>query len=118
MASREDVRRLALALSEAVEEGEGGAFRVDGKLFAWTWMERLQQGRPRVANPDVIAVRVADEGEKHALIALDPEVFFTEAHYDGYPAVLVRVPAIPLDLLEKVLTDAWRTRAPRRLLGD
>jgi hypothetical protein len=118
MASREDVRRLALALPEAVEEGEGGAFRVDGKLFAWTWMERPIPKRPRVANPQVIAVRVANEGEKQALIALDPEVFFTEPHYDGFPAVLVRLPAVSPDLLERVLTDAWRTRAPGRLLDE
>jgi hypothetical protein len=108
---------LALALPEAVEDTDSGAFRVDGKLFAWPWLERLHPGRPRVANSEVIAVRVADEGEKHALIGLDPEVFFTEAHYEGYPAVLVRLPVIPLHLLEKVLADAWRTRAPRRLLG-
>ena len=41
-----------------------------------------------------------------------------EPHHDGYPEVLVRLPAIDLELLEKVLTDAWRTRAPRRLLTD
>ena len=67
-------------------------------------MERLQPGRPRVANPGVIAVRVASEDEKHSLIGLDPEIFFTEPHYDGYPAVLVRLQPIPLDLLEQVLT--------------
>ena len=115
MADRDDVRRLALALAEAVEDEDGLAFRVDGKLFAWPWLERVQPGRPRVPNPDVLAVRVASEDEKEALIGLDPEIFFTEPHYDGYPAVLVRLPAIPLDLLEKVIADAWRTRAPRRL---
>ena len=114
MADGDDVRRLAIALPEAVEDGASGAYRVDGKLFAWPWMERLHPGRPRVANPEVIAVRVANEDEKQALIALDPEIFFTEPHYDGYPAVLVRLPAIPPDLLERVLSDAWRTRAPRR----
>jgi hypothetical protein len=48
----------------------------------------------------------------------DPEVFFTEPHYDGYPAILVRLPAIDLDLLGVVVTDAWRCRAPGRLLGN
>jgi hypothetical protein len=115
MADGDDVRRLALALPEAVEDSTSGAYRIDGKLFVWPWMERLQPGRPRVANPEVIAVRVANEGEKQALIALDSEIFFTEPHYDGYPAVLIRLPAIPPDLLEKVIADAWRTRAPRRL---
>jgi hypothetical protein len=115
MASQGDVRRLALSLPEAAEDA-GFAFRVDGKLFAWVWMERIVPKRPRVPNPDVIGVRVADELEKQTMLALDPEVFFTEPHYDGYPAVLVRLPGIDLDLLERVLTDAWRTRAPHRLL--
>jgi hypothetical protein len=118
MADRDDVRRLALALPEAAEDADTVAFRVDGKLFAWPWLERVHVGRPRVANPDVLAVRVASEEEKEALIGLDPEIFFTEPHYDGYPAVLVRLPAIPMDLLEKVIADAWRTRAPRRLQGS
>ena len=113
MASPDDVRRIALALPEAVEDETGGAFRVDGKLFAWPWLERVLPGRPRVVNLGVLAVRVASEDEKEALIRLDPEIFFTEAHYDGYPAVLVRLPAVPLDLLEKVIPDAWRTRATR-----
>jgi hypothetical protein len=65
----------------------------------------------------VIGVRVADEEEKQAMLALDPDIFFTEPHYDGYPAVLVRLPAIDGALLEKVIGDAWRVRAPRRLAG-
>jgi hypothetical protein len=65
----------------------------------------------------VLAVRVENELEKQSLLALDADVFFTEPHYNGYPAVLVRLPAIDLELLEKVLTDAWRTKAPRRLLN-
>jgi hypothetical protein len=44
-------------------------------------------------------------------------VFFTEPHYDGYPAILVRLPAIDLGLLGVILADAWRSRAPKRLLG-
>lgn len=74
-------------------DADGSAFRVDGKLFAWPWMERVHPKRPRVANRDVIAVRVANELEKQSLLALDPPVFVTEPDYDGYPAVLVRLPA-------------------------
>jgi hypothetical protein len=114
MASRADVRRIALSLPETTEDG-GFHFSVAGKGFAWVWMERVQPKRARVPNPEVIAVRVANELEKQALLSLDPAVFFTEPHYDGYPAVLVRIPAIELDLLEKVLTDAWRAKAPRKL---
>lgn len=78
-------------------------------------MERLDPKKARVPNPDVIGVRVANELEKQTLLSLDPAVFFTEPHYDGYPAMLVRFPVIEVDLLEKVLTDAWLTRAPKKL---
>jgi hypothetical protein len=117
MAAQDDVRRIALSLPEA-NEADGFSFVVAGKAFAWPWMERIHPKRPRAANPDVLAVRVANEMEKQSLLGLDPEIFFTEPHYDGYPAVLVRLPAIDDGLLEKVLTDAWRTRAPRRLVAD
>jgi len=117
MATREDVRRIALSLPEAREE-PGFAFSVAGKGFAWPWLERLDPKRARVPNPDAIGVRVANELEKQALLGLDPEVFFTEPHYNGYAAVLVRIPAIDLDLLEKVLTDAWRCRAPKKLVTE
>jgi hypothetical protein len=115
MATLDDAHRIASALPEATSDPGGFAYRVDGRLFAWLWMERVQPKRPRVPNPEVIAVRVADETEKQAMLTLDPEVFFTEPHYDGYPAVLVRLPAIGEALLEKVIADAWRLRAPRRL---
>jgi hypothetical protein len=117
VATREDVRRIALSLPESVEEPGRFSFAVDGKAFAWVWLERVDPRRARVPNPEVIAVRVANQLEKDGLLALDHEAFFTEPHYDGYPAVLVRLPAIELDLLTDVLTAAWRLRAPRRLLA-
>jgi hypothetical protein len=117
VATREDVRRIALSLPESVEEPGRFSFAVDGKAFAWVWLERVDPGRARVPNPEVIAVRVANQLEKDSLLALDAEVFFSEPHYDGYPAVLVRLPIIDLDLLTDVLTAAWRSRAPRRLLA-
>ena len=115
MASLDDAHRIAAALPEAVRDPSGFAYRIDGKLFTWAWMERVQPKRPRVPNREAIAIRVADEVEKQAMLVLDPDVFFTEPHYDGYPAVLVRLPAIDEALLEKVIGDAWRLRAPRRL---
>lgn len=72
--------------------------------------------KARVPNADVIAVTVGNEFEKETLIEMDSAAFFTEPHYDGYPAILVRLPAVDLDLLELVLTQAWRLRAPKRLL--
>jgi hypothetical protein len=47
---------------------------------------------------------------------MNPDVSFAEPHYDGYPAILVRLSAIDLDFLAVVVTDAWRLRAPKRML--
>jgi hypothetical protein len=116
VATVRDVRRIGLSLPGAVEKDD--QFRVGGKLFAWPWMERVDPKRSRVANRDVLVVRVANELEKQALLDLDPEIFFTEPHYDGYAAVLVRLAAIDVELLERVVTDAWRTKAPKRLLAE
>jgi len=116
MATQDDVRRIALSLPAVTEESDGFRFRVEGKGFAWVWLERAAPNAPRIPNPDVIAVRVANASEKDALLDLDDAVFFTEPHYDGFPAVLVRLPAIDLDLLREVLIGAWRCQAPKRLI--
>ena len=115
MATQDDVRRIALGLPEATEDPDDFRFLVDGKAFVWLWRERVDPKRARVPNPDVLAVRIGHESEKETLIEMDPAVFFTEPHYDGYPAILVRLPVIAPELLAVMLTDAWRTRAPRRL---
>jgi hypothetical protein len=116
MATQDDVRRIALALPETTEDAHSFRFFVDGKAFAWSWLERIDPKKARVPNPDVIAVRIADEFEKATLIEMDPGVFFTERHYDGYPAIMVRLPEVGLPRLENLLTAAWRARAPGRLL--
>ena len=115
----DDVRRIALSLPKAVQDGEKIRFLVEGgKGFAWTWKKRVEPKRARVEQLDVFAVRVADEEEKLVLIAADPGKFFTEPHYNNYPAVLVRLDAIDGDELAELLTDAWRNAAPRRLVAE
>jgi len=47
---------------------------------------------------------------------LDPEKFFTEPHYKGFPAVLVRLPAVAAQELKPLITEAWRCQAPKDLL--
>jgi hypothetical protein len=116
VATREDLRRIALGLPETTVDETGSSYAVAGKSILWTWMERVDPKKARVPNPDVIAVRVADESEKEILIDMDPSVFFTEPHYDGYPAILVRLSAIDVAALETVLRGAWRCRAPKALL--
>jgi hypothetical protein len=98
MATQADVRRIALSLPGVEEEPNLFAFgiRKKGKLkgFVWVWMERVDPKKPRVPQPKVIAVRVASLDDKEFLLGLDPEKFFTEPHYNGFPAVLVRLPAV------------------------
>ena len=116
MATQDDVRRLALALPATTEGPDDFRFVVEGKGIAWVWLERLEPKKARLPNPSVIAIRVADESEKEALIDMDPATFFTEPHYNGYPAILVRLDAVDLGMLEKLLRDAWRIRASKRLV--
>lgn len=113
MADQGDVRRIALSLPEVVDEGDG--YRVGGKLFAWTWLERIEPKRARVPQPAVLVVQVSDRGEKQAILESDDRKFFTEAHYDNYPAVLIRLAEIDVAELTELITEAWRVRAPKRL---
>jgi hypothetical protein len=119
MATQADVRRIALSLPAVVEAGVGFAFSVPtkGKLkgFVWAWMERVMPKKPRVPNPGVIAVRVANEGQKNALLSADGKKFFTEPHYDGFPAVLVRLDAVTVKDLKVLIAEAWRCQAPAEL---
>lgn len=69
----------------------------------------------RLKENDVIVVLV-DLEEKELLLRSEPETFFTTPHYDGYPAVLVRLSAIEPDELAEVLQDSWCRVAPKRLL--
>ena len=116
MATLADVRRIALSLPETEEAKDPFAFGVrnKGKLkgFAWTWKERIDPKKPRVANPGVLAVRVANLGQREALISAQPAKFFTEPHYAGFPAVLVRLAEIGVKELRTLLEEAWRCQAP------
>lgn len=120
MADQNDVRRIALKLPETVEETDRFAFSVrDGaklKGFAWVWLERVQPKKQRVPRPDVLAVRVANLQEKDLMIRMQSDKFFTEPHYNGYPAVLVRLPAVDAAELEALLTEAWKCQAPKALV--
>ncbi|HVQ29772.1 MAG TPA: MmcQ/YjbR family DNA-binding protein [Vicinamibacteria bacterium] len=120
MVDQEDVRRIALSLPGAREDDDHFAFTVENKGkrkgFAWVWMERVTPRKARVPNPGVLAVRVRDEAEKAMLVAGDPERFFTEPHYNGFPAVLVRLRAVTRAQIHKLLADAWRCQAPRDLV--
>jgi len=109
-----------MGLPETVESTDRFAFSVRNKDklkgFAWVWLERLEPRKPRVPRPDVLAVRVANLQEKDLMIRMQPTRFFTEPHYNGYPAVLVRLAEVSAGELAELLTDAWKCQAPKALV--
>ena len=114
------MRRLALGLPETSESTSYGqpAWKVRGKAFVW---ER-PLGRADLvllgdAAPDgpVLGAHVPDLGAKEALLADPSGVFFTTPHFEGYPAVLVRLDEIAVPELEELVVEAWLARAPKRL---
>jgi hypothetical protein len=121
MATWDDVRRLALAMPEATEvESRGNTqWRVKDKLFVWERpLRRTDLAALGAAAPEgpILGARVEHLVAKDAMLAGDPEVFFTTPHFDGYPAVLVRLDRIGLEDLDEVVVEAWLARAPKRLV--
>ena len=120
MATWDDVRRMALALPETSEavSRELRQWRVKDKGFVWerplrrSDLEALGDDAP---GGPIMGARVEHLGAKEALLADDPGVFFTTPHFDGYPAVLVRLDRISLEVLNEVIVEAWFARAPKRL---
>jgi hypothetical protein len=116
MTDQAEVRRIALSLPAAEQARGRFAFSVrnKGKLkaFVWVWMERVTPKKARVPNFGVIAVRVESLAEKERLLAAHPATLFTEPHYDGFPAVLVRLNAVSVADLRALIAAAWRCQAP------
>lgn len=128
MATWKDVEEIALALPEVSEGTSYGNrdWNVGKKTFAWERplhkkeLKQLGGFEPEGGAPrgDILGVRVADEEAKQALLSSEPEIYFTTPHFDGYPAVLIRLGLIPRDELEETLVEAWLSRAPKRLAAS
>jgi hypothetical protein len=120
MATWDDVQRLALALPETSERESRGlrGWRVKDKGFVWERpLRRADYSALGDDAPDgpILGARVEHLGAKEALLADDPAVFFTTPHFDGYPAILVRLEPISVEDLEELVTEAWLAAAPKRL---
>ena len=120
MATERDVRKIALSLPETTEAEGRFAFSVlnkgKQKGILWVWMERVDPKKARVPHPGIVAIRVPSLDAKDALLASDTKKFFTEPHYVGFPAVLVRLAEIGKAELRELITEAWRCQAPRDLV--
>ena len=120
MATWDDVRRIALALPETSERlsRDRPQWRVKDKLFVWERPLRrsdLEALGDQAPSGPILGARVEHLGAKEALLANDEGVFFTTPHFDGYPAILVRLDRIDVEGLDEVIVEAWLARAPRRL---
>jgi hypothetical protein len=124
VATWDDVRRIVESLPELTERpGQDGApgWRVKDKLVAWERplrradLEALGDSAP---DGPILGVRTPDVAAKHALLADDPGIYFTTPHFEGYPAVLVRLDEIPVPDLEELIVEAWFDRAPSRLVEE
>jgi hypothetical protein len=123
MATWEDVRRIALALPETSERlsRDLASWRVRDKGFVWERPLRPADVRAlgdRAPRGPILGARVEHLVAKEALLADDPDVFFTTPHFDGYPAVLVQLDRITVEDLEEVIVEAWLARAPKRLAQE
>jgi hypothetical protein len=123
MATMADLDELALALPQTtrqLSEDDRPEYRVHGKLFCCQRGRRKDAVDPETGErlDDVLMLRVADLGVKELMLADERGLFFTTDHFDGYPAVLLRIPSlaqIGRDELHDLLAEAWLTRAQKRV---
>lgn len=124
MATLDDVRRIALTLPEVAEvvDGHRGGVAWRTKKGPVVWerppsgsdLEQLDALGRDWPDGVVVGVRVDGEQAKAAMLETYPRECFTIPHFDGYPAVLIRLQAIDLDLLSEAITDSWLLRVSLR----
>lgn len=118
MATYDDVARLVAELPETSESERHGhrAWSIRGKVFAWerpfSKADLRRFGDTTPPGGPILAVRVEDLGEKEAVLAAQPDAFFTIPHFDGYPAVLVQLSKVSEQGLREALLDGWLVFAP------
>ncbi len=124
MVSVDEAARMALDLPQVVEGERHGnrTWSVDGKAFAWerpfSKADIRRFGDTSPPDGPILAVRVADLGEKEAVLAAQPKGFFTIPHFDGYPAVLIQLKAVTTRALREGIIDGWLACAPPKLADE
>ena len=124
MQSIEDVARAALALPQVTEAERHGnrTLFVAGKAFAWerpfSKADIRRFGGERVPDGPILAVRVADLGEKQAALAEQTKGVFTIPHFDGFSAVLIHLKVAAKRAVRDAIIDGWLACAPSELGDD
>lgn len=124
MQSLDDAARIALGLPEVTEGVDKHrkihrTWEVGGTAFAWERpfskadIKRFGQQTPPAGA--ILAIRTADLHEKEAILAANPDAFFTIPHFDGYKAYLVQLDLVSAEGLREAITDGWLAVAPPSL---
>jgi hypothetical protein len=123
VATTAELDELALALPQVTKElsADGRpAYKVHGKLFCLHRNRRPDALDPETGErlDDVLMFRVADLDVKELLLSDTRGIYFTTPHFDGYAAVLVRIPdleRLDRDEVQDLVEEAWLTRAQKRV---
>jgi hypothetical protein len=123
MPTLDDVSRIAAALPGSDEKPSGGglAWFVRRKPYAWEsmpWPSTPEHVRAIVATELCLGVQLPDEEEKRALVQGWPDVFVARYDLQGLPRIIVRLGAVDLDHLSELVTESWRTLAPKYLVRE
>jgi len=118
-----DLDRIALSLPQATKEvSDDGrpSYLVHGKMFCFHRGQRRDAVDPETGErlDDVLMFRVPDLEVKELMLADARGRWFTTPHFNGYPAVLLRIPdlaQLDREELEDVVVEAWLTRAQKRV---
>jgi len=118
-----DLDKLALAMPQTTKEvSEDGrpSYLVHGKMYCFHRSRRPDAIDPETGErmDDVLMFRVADQDVKDLFLADERGLFFTTPHFNGYPAVLMRIPQLKKmgrAELRDLVAEAWLTRVQKRV---
>jgi hypothetical protein len=120
----DDVARIATGLPEVTEGERHGnlTWFVRGKGFAWmrpfSKADLKRYGDETPPEGPILAVRVADLGDKEAVLAANTKGLFTIPHFDGYAAVLIQLEKATKKAVGEAIVDAWLACAPPALADE
>ena len=127
-ATPDDIEAICLGLPEVefgITWGDRPTYKVPkgekGRGFLLYRMPHKTAVDPETGEmyDDLLVIVTPGEAEKMALVE-DPDTpFFTIDHFKGFNAVLVqqsRLGELSRDELAEIITEAWATRAPKRLV--
>lgn len=118
VASFDDVVAIVSTLPNVTEgvSYRNRTWNVGKKFFAWerpfSKADIRRFGDQPVPQGPILAVKVDDLMEKAAVLSANPKAFFTIAHFDNFPAVLIQLDKVTKKALREALIDAWLSQAP------